>query len=143
VSFPLSFERLVRIPGPPQVAGVFTLAPYAQLTMEFLCNVTPEVTGKTVLWIAMYGPHAAFGGIPAPNVVPWDKTTYTSRQLTDLLTRWRADPPSYVMFGPFWGKDDSQFGPESDFGRWFGATYSKGWCSSVQPGLCLWREKRQ
>lgn len=141
VSFPATFERLAPIPGPRQFAGVFAPESYIHLTTEILGNVTPEITGKTVLWIAIYGPHAAFGGIPAPNVVPWDKTTFTSRQVAYLLRRWQADPPRYVILGPFWGDDDLQFGPESGFRQWLNTTYSKGWCSSLQPGLCLWREK--
>jgi hypothetical protein len=139
-SLPASFSQLVPITGPRQFTGVVATPAYAGMVAELLNNVTPIVEGKTILWIAMYGPHSAFGGIPVPNVVPWDKTTFTSRQLKYLLGRWRANPPQYVMSGPFWGREES-FTPQSEVQEWLSATFAKSWCSSLQPDLCLWKKK--
>jgi hypothetical protein len=140
LSMPTSFQRLVPIRGSGQFAGVIVSADYAEELNELLVNVTPRISGKSVLWFKKYGPNPAFGGIPAPSVVPWDKGAFHPRQIPYLVGRWQKSLPQYVVSGPFWGGDDGQFGPESEFGAWFTATYSEKWCSGVQPGLCLWEQ---
>jgi hypothetical protein len=139
-SLPTAFTRLVPIAGPRQFVGIWTTTGYAREAEELLNHVTPVIQNRTVLWVDLYGPHAAFGGMPAASVVPWDKTTFTSRQVSYLLGRWRANPPEYVMSGPFWGREEL-LGPQSEFDQWLGHSYTENWCSALQPELCLWKKK--
>ncbi|MCX7887115.1 MAG: hypothetical protein N3B01_07695, partial [Verrucomicrobiae bacterium] len=134
------FVRLMRLPDRSSFARLYSYDGFPHQVAELVEQLSPRIRNAPTLWLCAPGPHLAYGGKPVFNVASFWKDTYHSRVEPTLFTRWEADPPDFVVFGPFERAPNARLLTEEHIQRWLNERYTKIWTSRTTR-LTLWQRK--
>jgi len=135
-----TFEALQRLPDNSRFAKLWAAPSYAGGVDELLTNVTPRIQGRRTLWIAIGGPHLAFGGAPVRSVATLHFDTYHARSEPGLVEEWNRHPPEFVFVGYYVPCLGSRYLTREALDNWLPLHYQRVWQSSER-ATSLWELK--
>ncbi|MCX8090762.1 MAG: glycosyltransferase family 39 protein [Verrucomicrobiae bacterium] len=138
--FAPTFAALKPLPSGSPFAGLYAPAGTAELVADRWGSLTPWIRGRRTLWLCSGGPHSAYGGLPVKNVPLFYKDTYHSRHEPSLRRAWEAQPPEFVVVGPFLPAAGARLLTAEGIREWLGDRFELVWRARGEE-LTLWRRK--
>lgn len=135
-----TFEALKPLPRGSPFAGLYAPADTSELIESRWQGLTPWIRGRRTLWLCSGGPHSAYGGLPVKNVPFLYKDTYHSRHEQSLRRAWDADPPEFVIVGPFLPASEARLLTAEAIQDWLVEHFEPVW-RALGEDLSLWRRK--
>jgi hypothetical protein len=133
------FEALHRIEAPSAFRGLYTtptrLGWLATANNEWL----PLIADRRTLWLLGGGPHAAYGGLPVPNVASYYEDSYSSRLEPRLFDTWSTNPPECVVLGRFSRAPGARLLRRDTIVAWLNERYVKVWGGDGEESISVWR----
>lgn len=96
---PPSFKAVARLPSASKFRGLWGRPTYVATIQELQENVAPRIRDRRTLWLAIGGPHLAWGGVPVYSVAALFGDTYSLRSEPVLMKHWTAQPPEFIFVG--------------------------------------------
>lgn len=139
---PPSFQALAALPANSKFANLRAQASFHTYVNETQQNISPLIQDRPTLWLSIGGPHLAWGGKSVFSVASLFADTYNVRSEPELMRRWQAQPPEFIVVSDLWPCRGSQILTKEALSQWLPQKYDPVWKSSRRDAT-LWRLRTQ